>query len=587
MNSLLLTKPFPETAHMIRKLAVLTLLSIFHMMICHGTYAHEGSKGRADYLRAKYWEDVVSDTSLPYLQRISGIDSLISHGNHDSPQLVRQKARLLSDILMYSKSAESYEHLWNMSKNLPLDQRLDILREWIIVLYMSGNMSAAAKKSIEFLKIEKPDSLRIIDTDAYVLLAFSKMELGMTDKAGRELVSARDTFEKYKKYASPANRRAMEITLVRAEVTRLTTEGKHKEAVESVKRAYELADNKLTSINLDGYLADIYLGAGDYEAAERYYRKILDTDFSYHNRAVSVSNYMDLLISQKRYQEALDVLSENITRIPFRVKDITTSNLIGNKSEALAGIGDYRQAYQLMREAKIMRDSINTSFLAVDHLAIYELEQEAIQKDLVLKQSDRLRIWLWIAIAVLLLACSCSTWMAVKWHKEKLINRSTASRLATADIDHKNQINEKEEKIGIQNRELTAHVLKLAQMNDLANEILSISEEKSESASGRLKKIQDRIRQYGVQDNMWDVFKAYFEQTHPDFFKTLYMLHPDLSPNEVRMCAYIMLNLTTKEIAGLTNRSPRTVETVKYRLHKKLGLDDESTVAYLNRIKAH
>ena len=59
-------------------------------------------------------------------------------------------------------------------KNLPLDQRLDILREWIIVLYMSGNMSAAAKKSIEFLKIEKPDSLRIIDTDAYVLLAFSK-----------------------------------------------------------------------------------------------------------------------------------------------------------------------------------------------------------------------------------------------------------------------------------------------------------------------------------------------------------------------------------------------------------------------------
>jgi len=97
MNSLLLTKPFPETAHMIRKLAVLTLLSIFHMMICHGTYAHAGSKGRADYLRAKYWEDVVSDTSLPYLQRISGIDSLISHGNHDSPQLIRQKARLLSD----------------------------------------------------------------------------------------------------------------------------------------------------------------------------------------------------------------------------------------------------------------------------------------------------------------------------------------------------------------------------------------------------------------------------------------------------------------------------------------------------------
>ncbi len=87
-----------------------------------------------------------------------------------------------------------------------------------------------------------------------------------------------------------------------------------------------------------------------------------------------------------------------------------------------------------------------------------------------------------------------------------------------------------------------------------------------------------------MQDNMWEMFKTYFEQTHQNFFKSLYRAHPDLSPNEVRMCAYIMLNLTTKEIANITNRSPRTVETVKYRLHKKLGLEEETTSAYLNRI---
>ena len=173
----------------------------------------------------------------------------------------------------------------------------------------------------------------------------------------------------------------------------------------------------------------------------------------------------------------------------------------------------------------------------------------------------------------------------MKWHNEKEINKSNVHILATADMDHRKKINVKDDKINTQSRELTVHALKIAQLNELTNAIISMIDDKSESAASRLKNIKDRIRQYELQDNMWDVFKTYFEQTHPDFFKTLYTLHPDLSPNEVRMCAYIMLNLTTKEIAGLTNRSSRTVETVKYRLHKKLGLDDESTVAYLNRMK--
>lgn len=573
-----------DSFHKMRRLIVLYAVCMF-LTVYNAIYLHADDRSGTDYLRATYWEDVVSDTSLPYYSRISGIDSLLKHGNPDSPRLLKQKARLLSDVLMYSRSADTYENLWNVSSDLPIDQKLEILREWIIVLGMAGNMSKAAKKSIEFLKLEKPDSLKILETDAYVSLAFSKMELGMTDKARQELECARNIFEKYKKYASPANSRAMEITLIRAEITLLTLQGKHKEAIESMRRAFELAEDKLTKTNLYGYLADIYLGAGDYEAAERYYRKILETDFSYHNRAVTVCNYMDLLISRKRYQDALDVLADNIGRIPFRVKDITMSNLIANKAEALAGTGEYEEAYRLMHNAKVMRDSINTAFLAGDHLAIYELEQEATQKDEALKQADRLRMWLWIVIAVLFIALLCTTWLAMKWHNEKEINKSNARILATADMDHRKKMNVKEDKINTQSRELTVHALKLAQLNELTNSIISIIEDKSESASSRLKNIKDRIRQYELPDNMWDVFKTYFEQTHPDFFKTLYTLHPDLSPNEVRMCAYIMLNLTTKEIAGLTNRSSRTVETVKYRLHKKLGLDDESTVAYLNRMK--
>lgn len=425
-----------DSSSKIRRLIVLFAVHMF-MTAYNVIYIRADNRRGNDYLRATYWNDVVSDTSLPYYSRISGIDSLLKHENPRSAQLMRQKARLLSDVLMYSKSADTYENIWNVSSDLPIVERLDIMREWIIVLGLSGNMSKAAKKSIEFLKLEKPDSLKILETDAYISLAFSKIELGMTDKAKDELACARKTFEKYKKYASPANERIMEITLIRAEVSLLTVQGKHKKALESIKRAFELADDKLTETNLLGYLADIYLEAGDYEAAERYYRKILDTDFSYHNRAVAVTNYMHLLISQKRYREALKVLDENLTRIPFRVEDITTSNLISNKSDALAGTGNFKEAWKLMRKAKVMRDSINTAFLAGDHLAIYELEQEATQKDMALKNADRLRIWLYIVIAVLFMVSIGSTWLALKWHNEKEINKSNANILATVDLDHR------------------------------------------------------------------------------------------------------------------------------------------------------
>lgn len=201
-----------------------------------------------------------------------------------------------------------------------------------------------------------------------------------------------------------------------------------------------------------------------------------------------------------------------------------------------------------------------------------------------MKEAEKLKTFLWIAITALITVTMLCVWSLIKWRKEKKITAETTSKIIAVETAHKMQLHTKDNCINSYSRELTSHALQLAQINELTNEILSITAAKDESASIRLRKIQDRIKQYELQDNMWQLFKIYFEQTHPDFFKALYRSHPDLSPNEIRMCAYIMMNLTTKEIASLTNRSARTVETVKYRLHKKLSLDEESTASYLNRL---
>ncbi len=75
-----------------------------------------------------------------------------------------------------------------------------------------------------------------------------------------------------------------------------------------------------------------------------------------------------------------------------------------------------------------------------------------------------------------------------------------------------------------------------------------------------------------------------FDLIHNNFMKHLGEKHPNLSPNERIMCAYLKMNLSTKEIAPLINISVRGVETLRYRLRKKLGLSrEESLTDYLEQ----
>ena len=90
-----------------------------------------------------------------------------------------------------------------------------------------------------------------------------------------------------------------------------------------------------------------------------------------------------------------------------------------------------------------------------------------------------------------------------------------------------------------------------------------------------VKKIDENI---SGQDD-WNVFEANFVQAHETFLKNLKQSFPELTPNDLRLCAYLRINLTSKEIAPLLGISVRGVENHRYRLRKKLKLsaDDNLT----------
>ena len=111
-------------------------------------------------------------------------------------------------------------------------------------------------------------------------------------------------------------------------------------------------------------------------------------------------------------------------------------------------------------------------------------------------------------------------------------------------------------------------------LNSLKQEISSLSQSaKSEFVEKELKKLSRKIDRDIQNEENWEVFDRYFDEVHQEFQSRLRKLHPELTPGELRLCAYLRMNISTKEIAPLMNISVRGVEISRYRLRKKLKLD--------------
>ncbi|HNX78751.1 MAG TPA: LuxR C-terminal-related transcriptional regulator, partial [Prolixibacteraceae bacterium] len=76
----------------------------------------------------------------------------------------------------------------------------------------------------------------------------------------------------------------------------------------------------------------------------------------------------------------------------------------------------------------------------------------------------------------------------------------------------------------------------------------------------------------------WEFFQEAFNKADRDFLKKLKEAHPLLTPNDLKLCVYLRLNMSSKEIAPMLNISPQSVEIKRFRLRKKLELDHEQNL---------
>ena len=130
--------------------------------------------------------------------------------------------------------------------------------------------------------------------------------------------------------------------------------------------------------------------------------------------------------------------------------------------------------------------------------------------------------------------------------------------------------------------ELADSTMNLIRKNDMLQELDENMNDLSESVrredakakiSKKISEIRRNIKNNMAEDENWDRFEQNFNLVYDNFMQKLTAAFPDLKTNDKKLCAYLRMGLSSKEMASLLNTSVRSIETARYRLRKKLNME--------------
>ncbi len=143
--------------------------------------------------------------------------------------------------------------------------------------------------------------------------------------------------------------------------------------------------------------------------------------------------------------------------------------------------------------------------------------------------------------------------------------------------------------LSAKDRELVSFLMQLSQKNELISKISNqLKKLKSRDDDDNAKQLQQLLQTLDVHAATpvdWPVIESQIEKIHPGFFIRLQAKHPSISLKDKKLCAWLRLGLSSREISGLQNITSKSVEIARIRLRKKLKLSDKMRLAnYLGQL---
>lgn len=173
--------------------------------------------------------------------------------------------------------------------------------------------------------------------------------------------------------------------------------------------------------------------------------------------------------------------------------------------------------------------------------------------------------------------------------KEKTLSETKQQLMETDLINKKLKEEQMKKTLESKAREITSHTLQAIEKNQLLEEvkwsITEIIKSDGRSYKKELRKLLNKIHQNFNKDVHWEDFRRVFEGINQDFFQQLQKINPDLSSTDIRLVSLIKLNMNTPDIAALLGISTDSLRVSRYRLRKKLHLEQgKSLTAFLQGI---
>jgi len=412
----------------------------------------------------------------------------------------------------------------------------------------------------------------------------------------------------------------------------------YKRALEYYEKSiniYKKLANKAYTYDYCSALMNIgvcYMYKGDYTKATLYQNKALDKANQLHNMEMICKSYGNLgTIEQERGHNAsaLNYLLKNLDYSnqgnkynkmnaitlhnlgshyffnkqydkseEFLNQSLSISQKMGFKSMeggtffVLSEVKKKQEQWQKAYEYHTRWQAINDSILSSDikkKISDYQWEMKSQKKkyeeELLLKKYDiqkkrnLILIIAVVSIAVIALVVGRSLKKSVKF--QKLQNTYLQEKMKT---DEKINALEKlhyQSEIEAKNKELTTLSLQLVTKNEILTDISDATNKLYETKmidEASFKNLNKIIKDSLNAGKDWEQFKSMFEKVHQDFFVKLKRLNSKLSENELRLCAYLKINLSNAEIARIFNINPGTLKINRHHIRKKLNLESKDSL---------
>lgn len=188
---------------------------------------------------------------------------------------------------------------------------------------------------------------------------------------------------------------------------------------------------------------------------------------------------------------------------------------------------------------------------------------------------------IWAYLVYLLLLClafyGLVRYLKYRADRELMIER-TKRKAEMTEMQNERLQNELKHK----SSELASSTMSSIHQNDILQKLdeemslLSESvrrEDKKSVVTSKINDIRSSLQSYLNDDEGWDKFEENFNVVYDDFMKKLTERYSNLKVSDRKLCAYLRMGLSSKEMASLLNMSVRSIETARYRLRKKLNLE--------------